>query len=142
MCIRDRTGDVFEQKAFRAVMLEDSGYVVKQSPLSCMLKSLASAYGAEGLAGKSGGQDVEFGNLICVDFSDVTVWALSEVGFIRRLGMLVPLAREDTRGASLLERKSDSADTCEEVDKARRCHRGGVYVRQLTLGSERVEFLR
>jgi len=74
---------------------------------------------AEWLAGKSGAEDVMFGNVGNRDGMDVAVRFFSEIGLVSLARLFVPVARENTFATGALEREPEPADATEQINETK-----------------------
>src|ERR1051325_1165411 len=116
---------VFQHERGRLVMVQDGGDVEEEVALLLVLEAvlaaeaefLRDARDAEGLAGKSGAENVERRNVGDGHGVNVAMRFLAEVGFVGDLRVLVPIAGENALAARALERDAEPANAAEEIDE-------------------------
>ena len=88
-------------------------FLVLEAVLFAEAQFLGDARDAEGLARKSGAQNVVRGNVRHGHGMNVAVWALAVIGFVGDLSHLVPVGGKDALAARALESVSESANAAE-----------------------------
>jgi len=101
----------------RLIQAEVALFLVLEAVLFAEAQFLGDARDAEGLAGKSGAQDVVRGNVRHGHGMNVAVRALAVIGGVGDLGLLVPVGGEDALAARALEGEPEAADAAEEVNE-------------------------
>ena len=92
-------------------------FLVLEAVFFAEAQFLGDARDAEGLAGKSGAQDVVRGNVRHGHGMNVAVRAFAVIGFVGDLRHLVPVGGEDALAARAFEGEPEAANPAEEVNE-------------------------